>query len=214
MQQITGQIARRVSPLLLGTVFGVCLMLLAGSALALGDVVFNGCKNDQTGSIRLLPSNLHAPLNTQCDTTTNSPAHHETPISWNQVGPQGPTGAQGATGPQGPTGAQGATGPQGATGATGLTGPQGPTGAAASGGLTGYVVIVSGLQHVEDNGRNIPLFCGFGKKVLGGGYFSQGTVNIKTSEPFTDGSGWFVFGENGFTDAGDFKAFAICADAH
>ncbi|HEY8730787.1 MAG TPA: hypothetical protein VIN69_02280 [Candidatus Limnocylindria bacterium] len=47
---------------------------------------------------------------------------------------------------------------------------------------------------------------------MGGGYYSQGTVDIKTSEPFTDGTGWFVFGENGFTDAGDFKAYAICAD--
>jgi hypothetical protein len=187
---------------LLGTALGIGLMLLAGTALAVGDVVLNGCKNDQTGSIRLLPSNLHAPLNTQCDTTTSSPAQHETPISWNEIGAQGPTGAQGATGPQGDTGA------------TGSTGAQGPTGAAGAGGLAGYQIIVSGLQHVEDNGRNIQLFCGFGQKVLGGGYFSQGTVNIKTSEPFTDGTGWFVFGENGFTDAGDFKAYAICADAH
>ena len=44
------------------------------------------------------------------------------------VGPQGPTGATGATGPQGETGATGPQGPQGETGATGATGPQGPTG--------------------------------------------------------------------------------------
>lgn len=53
------------------------------------------------------------------------------------VGPQGPTGPQGAAGPQGPTGATGATGPagatgpQGPTGPTGATGPQGPAGADA-----------------------------------------------------------------------------------
>ena len=183
MQHISGLVARRVWPFLLGAAFGVGLVVLAGSALAAGDVVFNGCKNDATGSIRLLPSNLHAPLNTACDTTTGSPAQHETPISWNQLGPQGATGAQGATGPAG------------------------------SGGITGYHIVVSGLTHVEDNGRNIQLFCGFGQKILGGGFFSQGTVNIKTSRPFTDGSGWFVFGENGFTDAGEFGAYAICADA-
>lgn len=213
MQRITGLFARRVSPFVLGTAFGVGVVLLAGSAFAAGDVVFNGCKNDQTGSIRLLPSDLHAPLNTQCDTTTNSPAHHETPISWNELGPQGPQGDVGSTGPQGPTGPQGTAGTRGDTGAQGTTGPQGATGPAGSGGITGYHLIVSGLTHVEDSGRNIQLFCGFGQKVLGGGFFSQGTVNIKTSRPFTDGSGWFVFGENGFTDAGEFSAYAICADS-
>jgi hypothetical protein len=47
------------------------------------------------------------------------------------LGPQGPTGAMGATGAQGPqgtTGATGAQGPQGNPGATGATGPAGPIG--------------------------------------------------------------------------------------
>jgi len=213
VNHLSGLVAQRVWPFLLGAAFGVGLIVLAGSALAAGDVVFNGCKNDATGSIRLLPSNLHAPLNTACDTTTGSPAQHETPISWNQLGPQGPQGDVGPAGPQGPTGAQGTTGPRGDPGAQGATGAQGSTGPAGSGGITGYHIVVSGLTHVEDNGRNIQLFCGFGQKILGGGFFSQGTVNIKTSRPFTDGSGWFVFGENGFTDAGEFGAYAICADA-
>lgn len=46
-------------------------------------------------------------------------------LQGNIKGPQGNTGATGATGPQGATGA---TGPQGATGATGPTGPAGPQG--------------------------------------------------------------------------------------
>jgi type VI secretion system secreted protein Hcp len=45
---------------------------------------------------------------------------HETPLSWNTVGPAGDTG---------PTGASGAAG---ADGATGATGPQGPAGSAAA----------------------------------------------------------------------------------
>jgi Collagen triple helix repeat (20 copies) len=51
----------------------------------------------------------------------------ETPIQWNQTGPQGPAGPQGpvgATGPVGPAGASGPTGPQGPMG------PQGPRGSA------------------------------------------------------------------------------------
>ncbi len=55
------------------------------------------------------------------------------------AGPQGPTGATGATGPAGPTGATGATGPAGPTGATGATGPAGPTGpTGATGTLDDY----------------------------------------------------------------------------
>jgi hypothetical protein len=55
-------------------------------------------------------------------------------------GPQGNTGATGATGPQGiqgVTGATGATGSQGIQGNTGATGATGPTGATGSTGATG-----------------------------------------------------------------------------
>jgi hypothetical protein len=67
--------------------------------------------------------------------------------AWVQaIGPQGLTGATGASGPQGPVGATGAQGPVGATGAagpqgpiglTGATGPQGPAGAAGAQGPQG-----------------------------------------------------------------------------
>ncbi len=53
---------------------------------------------------------------------------NETPLSWNQLGPAGPTGPQG---PQGETGAQGPQGDTGAPGPKGDTGPQGPQGADA-----------------------------------------------------------------------------------
>lgn len=56
----------------------------------------------------------------------------ETPITWNQTGPQGPPGATGPAGQQGPAGERGpvgATGPIGATGSEGPTGPPGPPGA-------------------------------------------------------------------------------------
>jgi hypothetical protein len=53
----------------------------------------------------------------------------ETPLPFNQAGPQGPkgdTGATGATGAAGQAGPQGPKGDTGATGATGATGPAGP----------------------------------------------------------------------------------------
>ncbi len=70
---------------------------------------------------------------------------NERAISWNQVGPQGPTGAAGDTivgptgpaGPQGDTGAAGPTGPRGDLGATGAVGATGPAGLAGSVGPTG-----------------------------------------------------------------------------
>lgn len=64
----------------------------------------------------------------------------ETSISWNQIGPTGPTGATGATGPigaTGPVGATGATGSNGAPGSAGATGPAGPIGPAGPAGAAG-----------------------------------------------------------------------------
>ncbi len=60
------------------------------------------------------------------------------------IGPQGPTGTQGASGAQGPAGAQGVTGPQGATGVIGPTGPQGAQ------GVTGTLPAVPG-SYTDDS---------------------------------------------------------------
>jgi len=77
----------------------------------------------------------------------------ETPISWNQTGLQGPTGARGpsgATGAQGPSGQDGAQGPTGATGATGAQGTTGPRGPATAfdgyGGFDGRLLPITGTQ--------------------------------------------------------------------
>lgn len=71
---------------------------------------------------------------------------YETPITWNQRGPEGPagpagpqgeTGEQGPAGPQGPQGEPGAVGPQGPQGERGPVGPQGPQGDTGPQGLQG-----------------------------------------------------------------------------
>jgi hypothetical protein len=112
----------------------VPLLLLVGTVASAdsGGVIYSGCQNLYSGVIRLLPSNLPAPYNTTCNTTTTNPYLKEQPISWNQVGPQGPPGAAGAAGAAGATGAQGPkgdAGPAGTPGTQGTKGDPGPTGA-------------------------------------------------------------------------------------
>ena len=94
----------------------------AGSATA---AIITACAKNSNGDLRLV---RHA---TQCKSS-------ETPISWNQAGPQGsqgppgPNGAQGPAGPQGPQGPAGAAGPAGAQGTQGVPGPAGPPGPAGA----------------------------------------------------------------------------------
>ncbi len=70
----------------------------------------------------------------------------DTPVSWNEDGPQGlqgPAGLQGEQGPQGeqgipgPVGADGAAGPMGPQGEPGQAGPQGPQGIPGPQGMPG-----------------------------------------------------------------------------
>jgi hypothetical protein len=67
--------------------------------------VVNGCYTRLTGALRVI------------DTGAGQTClRFETPISWNQVGPQGPAGATGPQGAQGPQGVQGDPGPAGPAG--------------------------------------------------------------------------------------------------
>jgi hypothetical protein len=133
---------------------GVAVAVVGGvAAQADSSTTYNGCKNDATGIVRLLPStSVPPPYDTQCNTTTTNKYLHETPVSWNQLGPQGPAGAQGpqgiqgvmgapgangAVGPAGPPGPKGDTGAVGAMGPAGADGAVGPAGPAGAGGATG-----------------------------------------------------------------------------
>ena len=118
---------------------GVIAFLIGASTLVAAGVaggVITACENLATGILRVeIPS---AP----CILAGNpilarAPLLLEERVTWNQVGPQGLTGAPGpvgATGAAGAAGARGDTGPAGAPGSAGATGPAGPTG---SQGLTG-----------------------------------------------------------------------------
>lgn len=105
-----------------GVIIGVSL--LAGGALSgagaavygaanAGNSVITGCVREGTLRIVSAPS--------AC-------ASVETPLQWNQQGPQGVPGTQGLQGVKGDTGSQGAKGDTGPQGVKGDTGPQGAKG--------------------------------------------------------------------------------------
>jgi hypothetical protein len=98
--------------------------------------LIQGCYNNALGVLRVVPAS------SQCITSGN-PQLLETPLAWNQTGPQGLQGATGLTGPQGPkgdagvAGLTGPAGPAGPPGVTGLQGLKGDTGATGPVGTTG-----------------------------------------------------------------------------
>lgn len=139
---------------------GVSYATTLATAESSAVTVIQACQ-DKKGLLRVVASA------SDCD------GKHESPISWNSVGPagpagpagpkgdkgdtgaQGPAGAAGAMGQQGPagekgekgdTGAQGpagAKGDKGDTGAQGPTGPQGPIGPQGPAGASGAAGLVS-----------------------------------------------------------------------
>jgi hypothetical protein len=121
----------------------ICTVAIAAAGVGItslasadsGTATYNGCENVATGIIRLLPSNLPAPYNTTCNTSTKFAWLAEKPITWNQTGtpgPAGPSGPAGTPGPGGPPGATGAPGTQGPAGPPGAAGPTGPSGSAGA----------------------------------------------------------------------------------
>lgn len=124
---------RRLSArtVVIGTAAVLALPLVgaAADAAVTGSGTVNGCYLKTTGTLRVIHPGA-AGTRGHCLTS-------ETPISWNQVGPQGAAGPQGAPGPQGEPGPQGDPGAQGPQGANGPEGPQGATGDTGAQGLPG-----------------------------------------------------------------------------
>ena len=148
----------------------------------------------------------------------------DTPVSWNEDGPQGlqgPAGPQGEQGIPGPAGADGATGPmgpQGEPGPMGSAGPQGPQGVPGPQGMPGQPGPVgatgpqgpSGLAGLEwvSVTRNYGAFeyfttvdanCPAGKIALSGGFDkSMSDIHIARSMPILNAAnvatGWRVHG--------------------
>lgn len=112
--------------LAVGASLAVALVFVAQAVIAQSNGVINACFNDAGKG----PGAGQLRLSDEC-------RRNESPIFWNQtgpqgeqgeVGPQGEKGDAGDVGPQGEKGDTGDAGPQGATGPRGLTGPAGPSG--------------------------------------------------------------------------------------
>jgi hypothetical protein len=190
----------------------VAALAAGGSAAALatssptGDA-YQGCLNHGLGALYNIKINPTAPP--RC-------LPHDTPLKWNQSGPDG---APGATGPAGPQGPKGSTGPGGADGATGPAGPDGPkgdTGAAGPKGDTGAAGAQGpqgdsgpqGPQGIPGSGgfttplhwissdisvggadaQNTSVPCPAGQHVYGGGYwFSPSNLDVRVEQSAPSG---------------------------
>ena len=161
----------------------------------------------------------------------------DTPVSWNEDGPQGlqgpagpqgeqgvpgPAGADGATGPIGPQGEPGPAGPAGPQGLQGIPGPVGATGPQGPSGLAGleWVSVTRNYGSFEYF-TTVDANCPAGKVALSGGFDkSSSDVHIARSMPILDAAnvatGWRVHGSLPILDVhGDWSvtAFALCGNA-
>jgi hypothetical protein len=108
--------------------------------------VIRACSKNKTGTLRLAA---------KC-------RHGERSVTWNQTGPEAPSGLPGFRGAAGATGATGATGAAGATGVTGLRGQEGPPGPGATSFTTivaqapGRTVLASPGNGVTVSGECVP----------------------------------------------------------
>jgi hypothetical protein len=172
--------------------------------------VYEGCLRHESGTVYRVELNPSTPP--IC-------GRHDTLITWNQTGPQGPAGLQGATGPAGPQGATGPAGPQGATGPAGPQGATGPAGPAGPSGLTGLTVSSSPSTPIPTESAIADSHpCPGGDVATGGGATVSGLtgVSIVQSEPYPQTgtpTGWQATFVNQSGASQSFTVYAICAPA-
>lgn len=135
-------------------------------------------------------------------------ASNETPLNWNQTGPQGPAGEAGSTGPQGETGPAGSQGPAGAP------------------GVSGYEVVTAQMTIAYNYLYPSQTFsgsvtCPTGKVVLSGGWYLDPAAGSSSAAdphpvrnyPSTTTTWSWVFppynGSNAFTAT----LYAVCVNA-
>lgn len=117
----------------------------------------------------------------------------ETRLSWNQQGPAGlpgQNGAQGEPGPRGdpgPPGPRGEQGPAGPPGARGEPGEQGPPGPAGSRAVDGLEIVTKLSARDSSTWRMLGVNCPTGKVAISGGVslstMTTGSVALIASRP-------------------------------
>jgi hypothetical protein len=164
---------------------------VAYAAIPGGDGVIHGCYSKSGGA-----------LNVVSGTTCKS---NETPLSWNQAGPQGPTGDQGDPGPKGDQGDPGPAGPEGPKGDQGDAGPAGPVGPPGSSSVP-EIYINSEVK----TGGNGTAFCDDANDRATGGGVSPARDDepIYTSAPFRLPN--FNDGWSGSADSQTVEVWVVC----
>jgi hypothetical protein len=126
------KLARRGRRLVIG---GAAVAAVAGGGAAAALATDQGSSDVYRACLN---HNLSALYNVKVNPTTPPRClQRDTVISWNQTGPAGAAGPQGAKGDVGPAGPKGDTGPVGPAGAKGDTGAKGDIGPAGAKGDTG-----------------------------------------------------------------------------
>lgn len=170
------------------TIIGITLISgVAYATIPDSNGVIHSCYKNSNGTLSVI------------DSATQSCTSMETPLNWNQTGPQGLQGIQGE---------QGVTGLQGETGATGATGADGQD------GVSGYEIVVSPDTVIPAGGEAFATAtCSLDKKALGGGFERiSGNLNlwhVSFSAPISNGNAWGA--DIGSGDGGSFRAYAVCA---
>ena len=123
---MNGRLTRRTGIVALAAVAAAVAAGMAFATIPGSGGVINGCFDQQSGLLRVIDTGAGG----KCRNT-------ETPISWNERGPQGDPGPQGPRGETGEAGPQGASGPQGGRGPQGEAGAQGPKGETGAQGAQG-----------------------------------------------------------------------------
>ncbi len=174
---------------------GVTVAAVVGGGTATALATSQGSSDAYQGCLN---HNLGALYNVKVDPSGPPRClHKDTVITWNQTGPSGAAGAQGA---KGDTGAAGPQGPKGDTGPAGPRGTQGPPGPGI--GSFYWRTTTDTLNTAPSAGTradwvNMP--CRSGDQAYGGGAWIEnpnGQQAVTEDSPSGDLSSWYVQATN------------------
>lgn len=134
--------------IVLSTIVTILLAVISYASIPDASGIIHGCYKKNGGTLRVLE-----------DSTTQCSAN-ESPVFWNQAGPQGPVGPQGLAGPQGETG------------------PQGPAGSPGSLPAAAFAVASSPLSYIGSEYTQVMT-----KDLPAGNWVVTATANIFSNTP-------------------------------
>jgi hypothetical protein len=190
---------RRFSHVAVAVTAAVVVAIAGGVTYAAADIggggVISGCYMSANGQLRVI------------DPATDDCRPSETPLSWNQTGPQG---AKGDPGPQGEQGSQGEPGPQGEPGRQGERGEQGPPG--ADGGPVRIMRASTSAMIAPGERRLLGAACPEGMSVVSGGHSLDSRPGLRVVSSTLYGvTRWSLDVENTSTEPRAASVLTLCS---